>query len=117
MLNAFQQMGLFALLTLLVAVSPAVPAVSYALRPSEAKLSLMRPLSLAGLFGGLSGFLAGAINMLVFAANSPTAMDDTSILLIGSAETLVPLVVSFGSLTVSWLLVALGLRRQGAVSP
>lgn len=113
MLSAFQQMGLFALLSLLVAVTPAFMALSYSIRPSEAKLTLMRPLSLAGLFAGLSGCVAGAINMLInvaFTADSPNPLSVTAVL-VGSAETLVPLGVSFGSLTVSWLLVALGLRR------
>ena len=113
MLSTFQQMGIVAILSLIVAVIPAAMGVAYALRPTEAKLSLMRPISLAGLFGGLSGFVIGMINMLVWvsrqeAPNSPSM----SPMLIGAAESLVTLAVSFGSLTIAWLLVALGLRRQ-----
>ena len=43
--------------------------VAYALRPSEARLALMRPLSLASLFAALAGFASGLINGLMFHCN------------------------------------------------
>ena len=113
MLNTFQQMGIAALMSLMVATVPAFMGLAYALRPTEAKLALMRPLSLAGLFGGLSGFAIGMINALVWISRQPEAKTVAeSPLLIGIAESLVTVAVAFASQTVAWLLVALGLRRQ-----
>lgn len=111
MFQAFQQMGIMALLSLVVAIIPAAMGTLYAVRPSEARLALMRPLSLAGLFGGLGGFTAGLINALHYVSEKNVPLTSGSVL-VGLAESLVPLAVSFASLTVGWLLVALGLRRQ-----
>ena len=110
-----QQLGVVALLSLLVAVVPAVMAVGYVIWPTESKLALMRPLTLASLFGALAGFVAGVINGVIFAVEhgaigngGPVA---TSVM-VGLMESMVPLFVSFGSLTVAWLLVAVGMRRK-----
>jgi len=109
-LHMLQQMGVIALFSLVVAVAPAVMGVAYALWPTEAKLALMRPMSLAGLFGALAGFVGGTINSFHWAAANDK--DLTAITtMVGLAEALVPLFVAFGSLTVAWLLVALGMRR------
>ena len=69
-MTMWSQMGLGAKLSLLVALVPACWGVVYAIRPTEARLALMRPLSLAGLFGALSGFVMGLINMLTNSAMS-----------------------------------------------
>jgi hypothetical protein len=74
----------------------------------------MRPLSLAGLFGALAGFVMGVINMLRNSAVSNVPLGSPAQLM-GLAEAFVPLFVAFGSLTVGWLLVALGLRRQASL--
>jgi len=104
-------MGIVAILSLLVGILPAALGVLYAFRPSEAKLSLVRPVSLSAIFAGLAGLVVGLINMLRFAAVQGTPLNSTAALM-GLAESLVPLGAAFASLTVAWLLVALGLRRQ-----
>jgi uncharacterized membrane protein len=103
------QMGVVAMLSLLVAVVPAIMAIGYAIWPTESKLALMRPLSLASVFGALAGFVAGVINGIqwLVAQNQQVT---SSAALMGLCESLVPLFASFGSLTVAWLLVALGMR-------
>jgi hypothetical protein len=100
-----------ALLSVVVGVLPVGLGVAYAIHPTENRLALMRPLSLASIFGGLSGSLSGAINVLrnLWVTDSPV---ETRILAVGSAEALVPLLVAFGSLTVAWLCAAVGLRRH-----
>jgi hypothetical protein len=109
----FQQMGIAAILSLLMGLVPGAMGIVYAARPTEARLALMRPLSLAGLFGALAGFTAGLINALQWASSRGEALT-ASAFVAGIAESMVPLFVAFGSLTVAWLLVALGLRRQAA---
>ena len=111
MLSMLHQMSVVALLSLLVGIVPLGMAVTFVIRPSEAKLALMRPLSLAGLFGALCGVMSGVISALRYAAveNVPVG---SSLFLLGLAESLVPLFVACGSLAIAWLLVALGLRRH-----
>jgi hypothetical protein len=105
--------GVLAILSLIVVFVPLIMGISYAIWPNEARLALMRPFSLAGIFAALCGFFAGAINVLVAVAKSPNGFADR-VLPVGLAEAMVPLFVGFGCLTIAWLCVALGLRRQGS---
>ncbi len=57
--------SIMALLGLLVSVTPLVMGVIFAIRPNEQRLALMRPLSLAGIFAGVSNLFLGAINGLL----------------------------------------------------
>jgi thiamine transporter ThiT len=111
-LPLLQEMSIMAMLSMLIAVVPAFMGAGYAIWPTESKLALMRPLSLASLFGALAGFVAGLINGLRSVVVQNLSIT-SSAALVGFCESLVPLFVSFGALTVAWLLVALGMRRQG----
>jgi hypothetical protein len=106
-----RQAGVLALLSLIIAILPLVVGVAYAVRPTEARLALLRPISLAGMFAGLAGFLAGVISALraMWIVDTPVP---SRLLAVGLAESLVPLFVAFGCLTVAWLCAALGLRRH-----
>ena len=109
-----QHASLFALLTLILGFVPLVMAVVYVIRPTERHLALMRPLSLAGLFAALTGGVLGLINVLRFTWTRELTADTYRVMAIGAAESLVALFVGFASLTVAWLLVAVGMRRQAA---
>ena len=105
--------GLFAILTLLLDFVPLVMAICYVARPNERRLSLMRPLSLAGLFSALAGGTIGLVNSLVlFGASQEFSVDLYRRVAIGAAESLVPVFVGFACLTVAWLLVAAGMARH-----
>ncbi len=106
----FRQMGLAALVSILVSFLPLIAAAAYLFRPSEQRLAMMRPLSLAGIFAGLNGSSLGAINTLRGLWLEPPR--DGRILAISSAESIVPLYVSFSCLMLAWLLVAAGMRRK-----
>lgn len=111
MLEMLSQASIVALLSLVVGLLPLGFGLAYAIRPTEQRLALMRPISLAGIFGGLTGSLGGAINVLaVFWLREPPI--EARVLAVGAAEALVPLLVAFGSLTVAWLCAAVGLRRH-----
>jgi hypothetical protein len=105
------QAGIMALLSLLVTLFPLAAGAAYMIRPTEQRLALMRPISLAGLFSGLAGTVLGFMNVLkaYWTHDPPPA---AHILAVGTAESLVPLFVAFGCLTVAWLCVALGMRRN-----
>ena len=111
-MGTLREASLMALLSMMVPLAPMVMGVTYAIWPTEGRLTLMRPLSLAGIFAALGGFFIGVINILVGLSRSPTALADNRVMFIGLAESMVPLVVGFGCLTVGWLCVTLGLRRQ-----
>jgi hypothetical protein len=108
------QASLFARLTLVLAIVPLVMAVVYAIRPTERHLALMRPLSLAGLFASMAGGVLGFINVLRLVWTRELTADTYRVMAVGSAEALVPTLVGLASLTAAWLLVAVGMGRQGA---
>lgn len=112
-MELFQIIGnasIVARLSMLVSIFPLGAGLAYALRPSEQRLALMRPISLAGLFAALSGTVVGAINVLRGIWMAEGAVD-WRIVAIGSAESLVSLFLAFGCLTVAWLCVAIGFHR------
>jgi hypothetical protein len=110
-ITALANAGILALLSMVVVLTPMFMGVAYAFRPTEAKLALMRPLSLAAIFAALAGAFAGAINTLALISRTSAEIPRQQIAA-ASAESLVPLFVGFGCLTVGWLCAALGLRRQ-----
>ena len=109
-ITIFSNMGIAALVSILVSLLPMLAAGAYMFRPTEQRLAMMRPLSLAGIFAGLNGSSLGAINTLRGLWLEPPR--DTRILAIASAESIVPLYVAFSCLMIAWLLVAVGMRRQ-----
>lgn len=99
-------------LGVLVALAPVAVALFYAVKPSERRLALMRPLSLAAIFGGLTTFTVGLASVLQGISVTDT-MDASAwrSVAAGTAESIIGAFVAFGCLTISWLLVTLGLRR------
>ena len=109
--NMLSQASIMALLSLLDPALPIPAGLAYLLKPTEERLALVRPVSLAGLFSGLAGTALGFINVLAmqWMMNPPPDVRTSAV---GAAEALVTLFVSFGALTVTWLCVAFGMRRQ-----
>jgi hypothetical protein len=88
-------------------------AIAYAIRPTERKLTYMRPLSLAAIFAAVcssSVVFASAFKNL--ADGGATGPDAVRMLVAGISESFIPPFVAFAFLAVAWLLVALGMRRQ-----
>jgi hypothetical protein len=110
LIHALTNAGILALLSMAVVLGPLFLGVAYALKPTEARLALMRPLSLAAIFAALTGIAAGAINTLVGVGSREVF--NYHVVMASAAESLVPMFVGFGCLTIAWLCVALGLRRQ-----
>ncbi len=86
-------------------------AILYAVKPTESKLALMRPFSLAAIFSALASAAAGSATVLRgLAASGPSPrMPDV---LMGWSEVLVPIYVAFSFLGVAWLILAIGLKRS-----
>ena len=110
-LEALRQSGLFARLSLLLGFGPLAVAAIYLFRPSEWTLALLRPLSLASIFGALTGVLAGFINILMGMAASGDAPAMANVYA-GASEALVPAFFNFGLLAVSWVMITIGMLRR-----
>lgn len=108
-----QQAGWFTRFTLAIAFVPLGMAVVYVVRPTERRLALMRPFSLAGIFAALAGGALGLLNVLRGIGMTPERFADSyRRMAIGASESLVPMFVGFSCLTVAWLLVAVGMSRD-----
>jgi hypothetical protein len=88
-------------------------AIAYAVRPTEQKLMLMRPLSLAAIFAAVCSSSMGVATALKWAAVAKELNAETvSVMLHGLSESIIPPFAAFAFLAVAWLLVAVGMRRQ-----
>jgi len=103
--------SIVALVSMFMGIVPLGVGVVYAIWPSEHRLPLMRPLSLATIFAALSGSTLGVLNVLRGMGMSQPP-DFSRVSAIGLAESLVPIFSGFGCLTAAWLCVALGLWRR-----
>ena len=110
-MNMLSQMGILAKLTIMIGFVPLVMAIVYVVRPTEHNLALMRPLSLAGLFAAIAGTIMGFISTLRFVWTRELTADTYKVMAVGAAESLVPVFLGLGCLTVAWLLIAVGMAR------
>jgi hypothetical protein len=113
MLEDLTRAGIVAIFGMLVSLLPLGVAAAYMIRPSERRLALMRPLSLATIFAALNTFLSGlaAVLRTIPLSTTPDGYDVGRISH-GLSETITPLFVAFGFLAAAWLCVAAGMRRQ-----
>ena len=112
----FGELSLFAKLTMAVAIVAFGLAVAYVFRPTEQKLVLMRPVSLAAIFATVSGLLGGWMAVLASIPATPDGHLPVASLYRGIAESLTVGFVSFGVLAAAWMLVAVGGLRRHATS-
>ena len=110
------QISVIAKLTMAVAIVAFGLAVAYVFRPTEQKLVLMRPVSLAAIFATVSGLLGGWMAVLTGIAATPDGHLPMASLYRGVAESLTVGFVSFGLLAAAWMLVAVGGLRRHAIS-
>jgi len=115
LVELFAQISVFAKLTMAVAIVAFGLAVAYVFRPTEQKLVLMRPVSLAAIFATVSGVFGGWIALLSSLPWTPGGQLPVADLLRGLGESLTVGFVSFGLLAAAWMLVAFGMQRRAAV--
>jgi len=112
LMDLFREISLFAKLTMVVAIAAFALAVAYGFRPTERKLVLMRPVSLAAIFATISGLLSGWMAVLGGIAATADGRLPLPAMYRGIAESLTIGFVSFGLLAAAWLLVAVGMLRR-----
>ena len=103
----------------IVGIAALATAVYFALRPAERTLAILRPLCAATAFSSLAAFLLGLANglaglsrLLEQAADAAATARAWRVFVSGLAESPASLILGFALLSVVWLLVAVGLRRQ-----
>ena len=109
-MNPLQNVSISAILGMAISFAPALAGAWYAIRPSERLLSCMGPLSLAGIFAAVCTISLGILNMAIGMSMQPQFRLD--MLLVGVSEIFAAAAVSFAFLTVAWLCVAIGMRRN-----
>ena len=75
LLDILREASIVALLSLIVSILPLGAGAAYAIRPTEQRLALMRPVSLAGIFAALCGLLSALVNLLRLIAISKTPVE------------------------------------------
>ena len=112
-MHILREASIMTLLGLLVSATPMVMGIAFAIRPNERRLALMRPLSLAGIFAGVCSLLVGVANGLQLLA-SVQSFDPQGLrtAFVALGEAVIPTFVAFACLTVAWLCVAMGMRKQ-----
>ena len=112
--EAFAEAGIVGKLAMVQAFATMAMGLLCAFRPNERLLALMRPLSLAAIFGGLCSFSVGvAIVLLGIAASTDAGRISWPSVLTGASEAFVALGITFVCLTVAWLFVTVALWRGG----
>ena len=97
---------------LLICAVPMVFGVWFALRPSERVSSLMRPLTLMGIFSAVYSSVLGLANVARFPSTMKGLdLDGIHRVLAGLSAGFAPVAASFGCLTVAWACVVIGMRR------
>ena len=106
----------FLAFTVLVGLVAVGLAVSFAVRPAEAKLAVVRPLSLAVILASVGSIATGLAHSFKIAAGQAiTPAGGTmppGMLFAGIAEAMIVAALGFALIAVVWLLVGIGLHRQ-----
>jgi hypothetical protein len=108
--DMLKQMGPAAALSLLMGLVPLGFGILYAVRPTEQRLALMRPLSLAAIFAAIHGTALGLLNVFRNIAVHDTGFN--TVAYVGLSESLVTIFFDFGCLMLAWICVAVGLWRK-----
>ena len=109
-MDVFRQLGLAAFAGLAVTALPMLFGIAFVVRPIERTLAFMRPLTIAAIFAAVANAFAGLANS--FRALSTLKPADPGIQYVLLAEVSVVCFLSFVCLSVAWLCVAIGMRRQ-----
>ncbi len=113
-MDVVSTLGVMALASMFVPILPLALGIVYAVWPTEQRLTLMRPLSLATVCSAVAGVTVGLIYELRFISRADEVVFSPQVAF-GLAESLVPLFFGLGCLTIAWLCVTIGLSRLPAV--
>lgn len=104
-------MGMF--LVLALGVGTLLVAVLFAKGADERRMALLRALTVATLLSMLTA-VASNLSMVMYASQRPefaNAPHFERIIMVGIGESLAPVILGGGLLTIAWLVAAVGVRR------
>ncbi|MBW2704482.1 MAG: hypothetical protein JRF33_27000, partial [Deltaproteobacteria bacterium] len=107
MLTFFREGGFSMVLVSLFGLTCLALAVALAIKPSERKLALLRPMSLATIFMVLSGLASNLAAVGKNCAMTPGISDQPDLhkfVLLGIGESMAPAILGFSLLALSWML-------------
>lgn len=90
-------------------------SMSFMLKPTEVKLGVIRPLSVATTFASVTGFvtgLAATLTKISWELKDGGSAGSSALFLGGISEALIPAIIGFSLLTVAWIAVSLGMRKH-----
>ena len=111
-MRGFANASYASLFSFAICILPLLAGAWFAVRPSERLLSVMRPLTLGAVFSALCSFVLAIANGSI-AVSMMSGLDLAGVRIVGAvlSEGLAPVVASFACLTVTWFLVAIGMRK------
>jgi hypothetical protein len=112
----FMRAGGFNMWVLVALALPTLwTAIRFARNADPHRLSILRALTLALAFAALTGWVSNLVATARFVVGDPEALrDPVPPLLTGFAEACANLILGGGILVVTWILVAVGVRRMPA---
>jgi hypothetical protein len=88
-------------------------AIQFARGADPHRLSILRALTIAEVFASASGFIAGLIKTFGYVGDLPGRFEDhLAVMAIGFAESCTNLVFGGAFVVITWILVAVGVRRM-----
>jgi hypothetical protein len=117
MIEFFRAGGFNMLVLAALAIPTWITAVKFARNATPQRLSIIRALTWAISFASIVGVAAGLASTAHFVVNVPEAQKDPlPYLLQGFAETMTNAILGGGIVVITWILVAVGVRRMPALS-
>ena len=116
MIEFFQSGGMPMWFILAFGLAALGGAIFFAVRPDELRLGALRAMSWATLFASLSGFIAAVATTLRYCVQLPPAEATNWHVFVmqGFAESYANLILGLSLLALTWLVIAVGLRRLAA---
>ena len=117
MFDFFRAGGFNMLVLTALAIPTWATAVKFARNATPQRLSILRALTWAIVFATVVGVAAGLASTAHFVVTVPeAAKDPLPYLLQGFAETMTNAILGGGIVVITWILVAVGVRRMPALS-
>jgi hypothetical protein len=110
--DTFKQLGLAAFAGLIVTAVPLLLGMAFAVWPNERWLSLIRPLTIAGIFAAVANVFGALANTFIALARVAPTDPIGQRMVVMLTEVSIVAFISFVFLSAAWLCVAIGMRRQ-----
>lgn len=109
--------GIFiSLFIFIVSLVTLIGSVSFLIHPLDSRLAVVKALTRATIYATVLGFFSGMVFPLkrgIINIGNEKVIKVTGTFLEGVIESFVPVIIGFTLLSLSWVVVALGIKRKG----